>query len=250
MFWHISKEPHGLRLWWHLNKQRACIAIEFYWWTRRFGLSIGPDDGGWNFSLACPPFSFYLSLEGLGLWQPRRKVIATWDGNREFWLPDRREFSFSIYDWSIRLVVWERWGEWRKVDPWWIRGISVDLRDLILGRQSCNTEELASGIPCKISMPEAAYPATAKIERRTWRRKRWFSRTRTSAWLDIPKGIPHAGKGENSWDCGDDGLFGIGGDTVEDAIKRARASVLESRRRYGNAADKAMQDAATAKEVA
>jgi hypothetical protein len=52
--------------------------------------------------------------------------------------------------------------------------------------------------------------------------------------LDIPGGIPHNGKGENSWDCGDDGLWGCGGDTVEEAIGHAVSSVLRSRRRYGH----------------
>lgn len=239
---HACTEENGIRFWWYVGK-RACLAVEFYWWSRSFGFSVGPDDEGWNLSLKVPPFALYLSLEHAGLWQPRRKTIATWDNNREFWLPDRREFSFSIHDWRLRLALWERWGEWRKVDPWWIRGIHLDLRDMVLGKQTCKTEELASEIPCLVAMPEATYHAVAKIERRTWRRKRWFSRIRTSAWLDIPKGIPHAGKGENSWDCGDDGLFGIGGDTIEDAVKRARESVLESRKRYGNASEKAMREA-------
>ena len=242
MFWHASKEKRGIRFWWHFNK-RACLAVEFYWWSFRFGFSVGPDDEGWNLSLRIPPFALYVSLEGMGLWQPRRKVIATWDGDREVWLPDTREFSLTIHDWSIRLEIWGRWGEWRRADPWWIRGIHFDLRDLVLGRQSCETEEIDSGINCYIPMPEGLYPAIAKVERRTWKRSRWFSRTRTSVWLDIPKGIPHAGKGENSWDCGDDGLYGIGGDTLENAIQRARESVLESRRRYGNASDEAMKAA-------
>lgn len=242
MRFHSCAEENGVRFWLYFGN-RSCLAVEFYWWSRLFGFSVGPDDEGWNLSLKLPPFSLYLSLEGMGLWRPRKKCIATWDGDREFWLTDRREFSFSIYDWSIRLSIWERWGEWRKVDPWWIRGVHLDLRDMVLGKQTCKTEELASEIPCQVPMPEATYRAVAKIERTTWRRKRWFARTRTSAWLDIPKGIPHAGKGENSWDCGDDGLFGIGGDTIDDAVKRARETVLKSRKQYGNASSEAMKAA-------
>jgi hypothetical protein len=242
MFCHACKEQNGIRFWLHFSG-RSCIAVEFYWWKASFGLAFGPDDEGWNASFRAPPLALYLSIEGMGLWQPRKKCIATWDGNREFWIPDSREFSVSVSDWSIRLGIWERWGEWRKADPWWIRGVHIDLRDLVLGRQKCKTEELAAGIPCQVPMPEGIYHAIAKIERRTWKRKRWLSHSRTSAWLDIPKGIPHAGKGENSWDCGDDGLFGIGGDTIEDAVKRARESVLESRRKYGSASQEAMKAA-------
>jgi DNA (cytosine-5)-methyltransferase 1 len=118
-------------------------------------------------------------------------------------------------------------GEWRAVDPWWIRGVSIDL----------------ALVPCEVPMPEGKYPAVAKVERCTWKRPRWFGRTEIRAWLDIPKGIPHAGKGENSWDCGDDGLFGIGGASIDDAIENARRSVLRSRERYGNASDDTMREA-------
>lgn len=241
MFMHSSREPHGIRWWWHIGN-RSCVHIEFYWWSSHFGLTVGPDDDGWNLSARVPPFALYLSLEGVRLWQPQRKVIATWDHDREIWLPDRREFEITVSDWRVRLELWGRWGEWRAADPWWIRGVSVDLRDLVLGKTRYSTEELAL-VPCEVPMPEGSYPAVAKIERATWKRPRWFATTRQSAWLEIPKGIPHAGKGENSWDCGDDGLFGIGGDTIEKAIGNAVASVLRDRRRYGHASEAAMREA-------
>ena len=195
MFWHKSFEKNGIRFWIR-HKTRSCLAVEFYWLTASFGFSVGPDDEGWNLSLRIPPFSLYFSLEGLGLWQPQRKCIATWDNNREFWLPDRREFTFSISDWSIRLAIWERWGEWCKVDPWWIRGIHLDIRDLLLGKQRCVTEELQFGIPCQVWMPEGIYHGTGKIERRTWSRSRWFSRVRTSAWIEIPNKAAFKSRGK------------------------------------------------------
>lgn len=234
MFTHHSRERHGIRWWWHLRSERksSVIGVEFYWWSFRFGASVSTDDEGWNTSLCVPPFALYLSLEGLGLWQPQEKHIFTWDNNREVWLPAKRECSFSIYDWTIRLEPWGRWGEWRKSDPWWVRGVSFDIRRAVLGKRVYIAEEMAL-VPCVVPMPEGEYAAVAKVQRVTRGFSRWFKRTGIEATLNIPKGIPFAGKGENSWDCGDDGLFGIGGNGIDDAIANAQRSVTERRERYG-----------------
>lgn len=243
MFCHASKEKHGVRWWWHLGgASRAVVGIEAYWWSPRFGVTVGTDDEGWNVSVRVPPFALYLSLEGFPLWQPRRKVVFAWDNNREVMLPDRREFDFYVSDWSIRFTPWGRWGEWAARDPWWIRGLSLNLKDIVLGRITYEAEELAM-VPCAVTMPEGTYPAIAKVQRVTRGRTRWFKRTAQEVDLSIPKGIPFAGKGENSWDCGDDGLFGIGGDSIDDAIRRAREAVHKSRQKYGHASDEAMRDA-------
>lgn len=243
MFTHSSREGHGVRWWLHYGQNsRSCIHVEFYWWSRFCGISFGPDYDGWNLSLRFPPFAFYLSLEGVGLWQPQRKCIATWDNNREFWLPDRREFDVSVSDWTLRFTPWGRWCGWNSRDPWWIRGLSLDLRRLVLGKRVYVAEELAL-VPCHVPMPEGNYPAVAKVQRVTRGFQRWFKRTGQEVDLSIPKGIPYAGKGENSWDCGDDGLFGIGGDSIDHAIARAQESVNESRRRHGHASEETVREA-------
>ena len=244
MFTHKSWETHGVRWWCHLSskKRPAAIAVEFYWWSLRFGLSIGTDDEGWNVSVRVPPFALHVSLDGLGLWQPQEKHIFTWDNNREVWLPSRRQCELLIHDWTIWLTPWGRWGEWRARDPWWVRGLSLDLRRLVLGDRTYQAEELAL-VPCLVPMPEGNYPAVAKVQRVTRGFARWFKRTSNEVTLDIPKGIPFAGKGENSWDCDDDGLFGIGGDSIDDAIRRAQEAVRERRQRYGHASVESVREA-------
>lgn len=243
MFTHSSREKHGFRWWWHLSTERKhrCIAVEFYWWSARLGVSVGTDDEGWNLSLRVPPFALYLSLEGLGLWRPIARIYEAPDGRR-FPIPDRREFDFYISDWRVQFTPWGRWGEWIKRDPWWIRGLSVDLKDLVLGRITCEAEELAL-VPCHVPMPEGNYPAVAKVQRVTRGRTRWFKRTGQEVDLSIPKGIPFAGKGENSWDCDDDGLFGIGGNSIDDAITRAQESVNRRRQQYGHASPETIREA-------
>ena len=238
MFTHSSREKHGVRWWWHLSTEgkHKCIGIEFYWWSPRFGVSLGTDEDGWNISIRLPPFAIYVSLDGLGLWQPQEKHVFTWDNNREVWLPSRRESDFYIADWRMSFTPWGRWGEWRRVDPWWIRGVSVDLKDLLFGRLTYEAEELAL-VPCDVPMVEGNYPAVAKVQRVTRGRTRWFKRTGQEVQLNIPKGVPYAGKGENSWDCDDDGLFGIGGDSVAGATLNAQNAVNERRQRYGHASE-------------
>lgn len=241
MFFHACREPHGVRAWWHFRRP-ACLRVEFYWWLPHFGISLGTDDEGWNISIKCPPFALYLSFDGMSLWQPSRVCIATWDNNRAFTIPDEREFHFSIAEWTLRLALWSRTWEWRSEDPWWIRGISLDLKDFVLGRVK-HEEQLLGRVDCAVPMPEGTYSAVATIHHVTRKRRRWLAQASIEVWLEIPKGIPYAGKGENSWDCGDDGLFGIGGDTVQDAIERAQASVTKSRKRYGHASDAAIREA-------
>lgn len=246
MFTHHTREPHGIRKWWHFggDRSRRCISVEFYWWPPRFGVSCGPDDDGWNFSLKCLLFSLYLGLEGFPLWRPTRTCIATWDNNREFQLVDRREFDFSIYDWTIRLTPWGQWGEWASQDPWWVRGISLDLKRAVLGRTHYHKRELQSR-EIQIPMPEGNYPAIATLTENTWKRRRWFADTRLFVDVSIPRGIPFAGKGENSWDCDDDGLFGYSseGPSFEKAIAKGVESVLESRRKYGQPSTASITDA-------
>jgi hypothetical protein len=70
----------------------------------------------------------------------------------------------------------------------------------------------------------------------TWRpRWPWAYGTRFSSWLEVHDPPKFAGKGENSWDCDDDGIYGMGSSeltpagTVGDYLKQ----VLNYRERYG-----------------
>ena len=89
-------------------------------------------------------------------------------------------------------------------------------------------------------MPEGEYDATYKVERRTWKRPRWFPLVKESIYFEIPIGLPHEGKGENSWDCGMTAITGTGthwdGD-VHAATKRVAMHAIETRMRYGSLND-------------
>jgi hypothetical protein len=125
---------------------------------------------------------------------------------------------------------WKGWRGWHK------RPVYLPVKHWVTGKPVCETVK-GEPIDVLVPMPEGCYPAVVTPETRTWTYRFGYQVSRTDYWLEVTHrgGIPHAGKGENSYDCGDDGLCGIGGDSVEHVIGRAVARVLKSRRRYGNA---------------
>lgn len=173
-----------------------------------------------------------------GVWFAGFRLYAKWFGlfvNVGDTERDPRGWSLSWSDGTLRLShPWVRQMEWRSADPWWKKDISLRIVDWLIGRARCETRTGESR-EVVVPMTEGSYRAIAQHKTYIWRRRwYWPESRRDSVTLDIPKGIPFAGKGENGWDCGDDGLFGCGGDSVEDAIANAVRSVMRSRRKYGH----------------
>ena len=108
--------------------------------------------------------------------------------------------------------------------------------DTFFGR-TAHSEEVIGTTSTVIPMPEKAYPCTVIMKRETWKRPRlpWASYRHIRAHIECEDGVPHPGKGENSWDCDDDATFGLccKADTVEEGIGKFVQSVLRDRRRYG-----------------
>jgi hypothetical protein len=198
-----------------------------WWWKfgwewhlfRRWG-ACGVAVGAKHLSIRLPGFQFYLHGRDHDAWEPR-------------------EFEVSVHDGCLWIEhPWIRGGgEWRSSDPWWKKQIVLHVKDWLLGSVRYEKRDVES---CEVfvPMPEGSYRATAKREVATWRR-RWYvpKQTRDSWWVDIHGGIPFAGKGENSWDCGDDGLWGTGGRdgmTLGETIGHVVGCVLRSRERRGH----------------
>lgn len=165
----------------------------------------------WGFSLYMPYFGLHISRGERG---------ADW--------------CLSWRDGGLHIShPWVRQMEWRSAGPWWKKDITLPIADWLIGRariEKIDGERREVIVP----MPEGSYRATAQhCVYETRRRWYWPVDRRPSVWLNIPGGIPCSGKGENSWDCGDDGLFGCGGDTEEEAIAHAVRSSLRDRRRQG-----------------
>lgn len=217
-----------------------CVPCSHCGWS----VAIGCGDSGADLGITCAIpllLTLHVTLERAFV-----KAPFAWDFDRG---QDRRigcyfhANAFWYHIWVGSMASWSRKYPWCR---WWRQG-SFHFANL-LGKQRHSLKTLQRDIPLVIPMPEGAYRAVAKIEQRTWKRPLWFATTRTFVDVTIPKGIPFAGKGENSWDCGDDGLFGYGveGTSLEKAIAHGVESVLNSRKRYGKPSQAAI-NAAVAK---
>ncbi|HET7101595.1 MAG TPA: hypothetical protein VFJ52_10630, partial [Terriglobia bacterium] len=176
------------------------------------------------------------------------------------WEGDERSFSVELYQEYL-------WIEFFWSDPAWTWGenknrfpafrISFDWQDFLFGKQQHKLEWLAvphaqgrksdvgfwwdadteeNWRPISIPLPEGSYAARYRLERRTWWRARWPRKlVKVAADIDIPGGLQIPGKGENSWDCGEDAYFGLGcRETDEPSIIAACVQkVMATRERYG-----------------
>lgn len=225
------------RAWWGRLAWEWCIPTGSRW-----SITFGGGDSSRDLMFcASVPWllTFYVTFKDV-----LPKDWIKWDFDRG----GDRQIGCYFHEWTFHYDIWVgTMASWSRTAPWcrWWRQGSIDFADLVLGRRRHQLEVLQQGIPVVIPMPEGVYHGIAKIERRTWKRPRWFAFSRVSTVIDCPKGIPFAGKGENSWDCGDDGLFGWGaeGRSLAKAICHGVEIVLESRKRYGMPSEKAIQDA-------
>lgn len=214
-FWYFGKNhEHSVEL--ELGKRRGTFALE---------LQVGGGDGDvFMFHIALP---FLLNLFF---------VLKSWGLSRKFNLPDSwpRTTGFYITPELMVAQIWNDDSVWRKGKS---RHWSISPGQLLLGQQKFTRETLWEGI-ASVPMPEGEYEATVKHKRMTWTRKRFpfLRKTRTGWDFEFGDyGIPVPGKGENSWDLGEDAIYGISvsGDTLDDAIERVRESAFTSRDRYG-----------------
>lgn len=149
---------------------------------------------------------------------------------------DSGRFEIGWSDGAIYLEhPWCRQDGWARSDPWWKHRVRLSVVDWILGRTKMSMDE-GDAIATVVPMPEGQYRATARPYTVTHKRPRWFTRQWHGWKIDVPRGIPYAGKGENSWDCGDDGLWGLStpAASMDEAIGKVVSTVLERRSRYGH----------------
>ena len=229
---------HG-RCWWHIG-EHGVINPEWVLGRFRFGVSLRTDDEGVHIHFSLPVLgSLYLSLEGfllIGRLQPKEYQETTYAALAPgYWRSKDRKFLFEVNDWTIRFKPWGPSMEWRSKDPWWVSGVHLNIPDFLFGH--CKySDRTMSTTPVVIGMPEKAYAGTVKMFESTWQRARWpWPRRMVRAEVDVPGGVPFPGKGENSWDCGEDATYSMTcpAKTVEEAIAAMVESTLRDRRRHG-----------------
>jgi len=162
---------------------------------------------------------------------------------------NERRISISWHDASLWWQFWTPIDSWSSKTPKWQHG-NFDFRSLIQGKHNCRYETLdKQKFLCP--MIEGNYEIEIEQKMRYDEYKRWP----TSKMLYyevkagyygadnkfIEVGIPLEGKGENSWDCGEDATFGSSfGNTKERQVRTIEEAycyfvshMLSSRIRYG-----------------
>jgi hypothetical protein len=203
-----------------------------------FGVNAGDADNEWRLHFSVGLFSLYFGLNlfriSVGHWFHHPLNTEHWPAGGRTFIHDQRELWIYLHDGGLWICPWhDPMGDTMQRKRWYHEIYVIRPVDIIFGRRKCERKILEAG-ECLVPMLEGSYRATYKKELFTWKRPRsLFKKQRIDYWLDIPSGIPHEGKGENSWDCDEDGLFGCGGGTLEEAIANAVRHSLRDRKRYG-----------------
>lgn len=123
------------------------------------------------------------------------------------------EIELSMHDWTLWWSFLQPQNSWSNTDPKWAH-CSFNVLDFLLGKRQHERTQVHPPVEVLVSLPEGNYPVVMELERRRWWRARWPfwpCKTERVSWdVKIENGIPFSGKGENSWDCGEDGLYGTG----------------------------------------
>lgn len=159
------------------------------------------------------------------------------DGRTDY---DSRKFGFRIDASHVEWSVWENEMCSSSSDPWWMRGYHT-WRGLAFGRVATVSRTVDGGV-CVVPMPERGYVASwERVEHRNeyqgrlgkLRDRLLGAPVHDSFTVRPGQPIPVPGKGENSWDLGDDAIYSASGHTLDDAIANLVKSALRLRRSYG-----------------
>lgn len=131
------------------------------------------------------------------------------------WIEEKKTTGFYVFQWALVWSFMEN--EWDNPSrrPWW-KHFYFRIDDFILGKPESLKDELVSADDVFFELGNTKF----KMDSIQWIRYRRFRRHipytlfhRTNYCVDmkIDKPPMRAGKGENSWDCDDDGSFGIHG---------------------------------------
>ena len=178
-------------------------------------------------ALAFPPVELFLSLPVAfrGPWALKRNYEASW--------------GIRIFDTALWWSWAENDNEWRNDDPWWRRGNWRPAKTIF--GPTTHSEKIIETRRVTIPMPEGDYFGTATLLRWTNGRKRNpLKKVGYSVRIEFDDGwaIPFSGKGENSWDCGEDAVYAstMPCDSIGDGVLRVVTSVLRTRQRRGDPA--------------
>lgn len=207
--------------------------VEWHFFEKRnraftLGLSVGGGDSDSEIQLHVKvPFLFnlFLSCENYIPSQYKnggeKEISLRWDFDSG---------SLSSLWWNL----WTSTTEWSSRTPRWREG-SFDFADFLFGREKYS-EVVVGNHHGYLDFAEGRYVLDIQESIATWKRPRWpfvKKSRRFELKPDIP--IPIPGKGENSWDCGEDATYSysIHSETADEAIDALWDSINVHRSRYG-----------------
>jgi len=172
-----------------------------------------------------------------------------WGVRRRFgryWPQNTREVGIQYNDGRLRLDLFTSpWGDHRFKHRWYSafwnhNELTLFNTKWIVGRDRYEVAVTSDPQLVMAHLDGREYPLRVTRQRRTWRNR---VRTITSeAWeIEVPDGAPvaqFAGKGENSWDCDEDAIYGMFApypkyERPSDAAWAYVEAVIRNRRRYG-----------------
>lgn len=228
------------RAWFTFGRGRA-VSVEAQAPAMKCALefTVNSDEKPVMLHVAIPPFfQAFIGVNSPLARHIARRLIPTKGKYVETYSP--WSCGFSVHSWALWLKPWvPDFVGYGRHAPWWVRTHCFDFLDLLFGRMRHKHEILGEWQPVLVPMIEGAYPGRVRFERRTWwrpRLPRWvWQKVSNYTEFESDRGIPFPGKGENSWDCGMDGLHGTGSEDhdIPKCISKVVASVLHSRERYG-----------------
>jgi len=231
--------PWSGRAWLHVKSE--CFHIDWNLRSYTCGVSFSTERSGDDTvsgMIAFPPVAVYVGAELKKERLVRR--LADWISKKSVDMFGKKDSGYSGSNFSVRVHDWALWWQfftddrgWTSKRPRWRDGNWHPL-DTFLGKQqyaSCEVEVAEVLVP----LPEASYKAKVAMKSDSWTRPRWFPKVITRAHVDMIDPIPIPGKGENSYDCGQDAIYGstFMADTTEEAVGKIVGDVLRTRKRHG-----------------
>lgn len=207
--------------------------------TRFWHLKLDLCENGWQeeaIGLSFAAFGLYLAVGFRSRWL--YGVLEPITKRKDQKYTNGRTIGIAAHDGKLWIDLWNDPMESRSRDPkWW--HFTFDPMDMLFGKREYTEKVLQEG-EVNIDMPEGVYKATFKRFISYWKRPRWFGvKQLDRISIDIPAGIPHEGKGENSWDMGMDATFGVTMPAPKDEpmhqiVDRFAISCLKDRQKHGN----------------
>jgi hypothetical protein len=223
---------HG-RAWFHFGSN--CFGWEWVLGRLGLGAEVTADLYGGEHELSghltLPFVRVYWHVDRIVPQRFRAPVGAWWKRVCGY---DGRETGFDCHNGALWVKLWAPENGWDSKQPKWMDW-NFNPADFFLGRHRHSEQELntTEGF---LHLPEGDYPVKVTLSESTWKRPRWpFIKRQRGVEIVPETPIPIPGKGENSWDCGDDAIYSwsTGAETAEEAGNRMVASILERRERYG-----------------